>query len=93
MIPFLIHLPLNVTAASLAYIDPNTVHTVFSGTLPVLLAGITATLAALVWPLIIVRRYLSKWFGLSSKLSWAVIVIAITALLAGIAVICIWACG
>ena len=83
MIPYLIH----STTASLAYIDPNTVHTVFSGSLPMLLAGLTVILAVLVWPLIVVRHYLSKWFGFSPKFSWAVISIAMVVLLAGIVVV------
>ena len=92
MILLFVHLPLHVTMASLAYIDPNTVHTVFSGALPMLLAGITVVLAVMVWPLIIVRRYLSKWFGLSYKFSWIVIAVIVLALLAGLIVVYILTC-
>ena len=85
---YLIYSYLKTSSTVVAYIDPNTVHTVFSGIMPMLIAGITAVLAVIVWPLIIVRARLGRWLRGGSRLRWAVLIVTILALLAGIALVC-----
>ncbi len=83
------HLGYSFLDTAMAYIDPNTVHSVFSGIMPMLIAGLTVALTVLIWPLIAMRKRLGKWLRGGSKLRWIAFVVSILALLAGIAVICI----
>ena len=93
MITHLTYSYLSASIAALAYIDPNTVHSVFSGIMPMLIAGVTTVLVVLVWPLIVMRNRLGKWLRGGSKLRWVAFVMGILALLAGIAVICVLVLG
>ena len=93
MITHLDYSCLSAARPVLAYIDPNTVHSVFTGIMPMLIAGLTAVLAVIVWPLIVVRARLGKWLRGGSKLRWVAFVMGILALLAGIAVICVLVLG
>ena len=89
MISCLIHPCLNVNLSTWAYIDPNTVQSVFSGVLPMLLAGLTAFLAVFITPLVFARHHIRRWFHSGSKLRWPIIGAAILALWAGIILVCV----
>ena len=88
MITHLDYSCLSAAGPVLAYIDPNTVHSVFTGIMPMLIAGITVALTVLAWPMIIMRNRLGKWLRGGSKLRWVAFIISILVLLAGIAVVC-----